>query len=143
MVKSDAGAENIFNLTRPLAYRCQILHYHRRLSRLYIEVMQGPRDAPAFYLLFADVAYIDAPAAWQGADFAIASREEAVELMLATGLIGPAVRQFPDAYAALTEVTRLYQTRGPGWPVRILAGSANMLRQVPAEIAGGAFRIFG
>lgn len=131
MVKSQTGDTNIFNLSDPMAYRCQILHYHSRLSRLYISVYQGQKDIPAFYFLFSDVAYIDAPVSWQGADFSIAESQRCIDLMLERALIGPAILQFPDAYASITAHAKLYTGRTFGPPIRLIAASAAMLQKIP------------
>ena len=85
MAKIAHGSENAFNISKPGRYRCQVFHYHRRLSRLYLSVYQGQRAEPAFYLLFSDVAYLDAPMSWQGARFDIAEREACIALMLEAG----------------------------------------------------------
>lgn len=134
MVKIEHGSDNVFNISRPTAYRCQIFHYHRKLSRLYLSVYQGQKNIPAFYLLFSDVGYIDAPMSWMSAEFNIADRDTCIDLMLQTGLVGEAIHQFPDAYASITDYARLYIVPTPHKPVRIIASSGTMLNQVPAEI---------
>ncbi len=135
MAKRAPGSANAFNISQPMRYRCQILHYHRRLSRLYLAVYQGQRSEPAFYLLFTDVAYLDAPMSWQGADFDIAEQQDCIALMLETGLVGAAIHQFPDAYASVTDYARLYLARSPHRQVRIIASSGSLLTAIPAEIA--------
>lgn len=135
MVKTEQNAENIFNITSPENYRCQVLHYHNRLSRLYLSVFQGKSEVPAFYLLFSDVGYLDCPMSWQGAQFDIAPDEHCIELLLETGLIGRAVLQFPRAYASITDYAKLYMGQSSGErPIRIIASSANMLRSLPSEL---------
>lgn len=134
MVKTEAGSQNAFNISQPMRYRCQVHHYHRKLSRLYLSVYKGQRSEPAFYLLFSDVAYIDAPMSWLGADFAIAQGDECVELLLKLGLVGQAIEQFPEAYASITEYARLYQARAVNSLVRIIASSAAILQDIPSEI---------
>ncbi len=134
MVKTERGSQNAFNISKAQGYRCQIFHYHRRLSRLYLSVYQGLRTQPAFYILFSDVAYIDAPMSWQSADFDIAERQACIALMLEVGLIGQAIQQFPDAYAAITDYARLYRVRGPQRQIRIIASSAAILKTIPKEI---------
>lgn len=134
MAKNEPGAVNIFNVTDPAEYRCQILHYHARLSRLYLRVFKGAADYPAFYLLFADVAYLDCPAAWQGANFQIADPDECIALMLETNLIGKAILQYPGAYASITDYARLYMVKTSGRPVRLIANSASMLNSLPDGI---------
>lgn len=134
MAKNEHGSGNAFNITNPARYRCQIHHYHRKLSRLYVSVYPGRRDEPAFYLLFADVAYIDAPMSWLGAEFNIAARDECIALMLAIGLVGEAIRQFPDAYASITDYARLYRVQSVRSEIRIIAGSGSILRGIPGDI---------
>ncbi len=134
MAKHNPGSSNAFNISRPERYRCQVLHYHRRLSRLYLCVYQGLREEPAFYLLFSDVAYIDAPMSWQGAAFNIASREDCTALLLDRGIIGDAIRQFPDAYASITEYARLYTVSAAAQRIRIVASSAALLQTIPPEM---------
>ena len=134
MVKVAHGSKNAFNISNPGRYRCQVFHYHRRLSRLYLSVYQGPRTEPAFYLLFSDVAYIDAPMSWHGAGFDIADQDACIALMLDLGLIGEAIRRFPDAYAAITDYACLYTVQTPAKELRIIASSAAILKSIPAEI---------
>lgn len=91
---------------------------------------------PAFYLLFADVAYFDCPVTWTGADFAIAERDDCIRLMLEAGLIGEAILRFADAYASITDYARLYVAMTQGQrPIRLIANSANMLRELPDDLA--------
>ena len=137
MVKSAQGATNIFNISDPEKYRCQLVHYHNRLSRLYLAVYKGTdrASAPVFYLLFSDVGYMECPVSWEGAGFDIASGEDCIALMLDRGLIGRAILQFPNAYASITDHAKLYigHTKGDS-PIRIIANSANMLQDLPASV---------
>ncbi|MGB1285511.1 MAG: hypothetical protein ACPG7F_03170 [Aggregatilineales bacterium] len=134
MVKTEPGIPNIFNITAPERYRCQLYFYHNRLSRLYLSVYKDQQQHAAFYLLFTDVAYLDCPINWQGADFSIADRDDCIELMLASGLIGQAILKFPGAYASITDHARLYQVMYVDKLIQIIAGSATMLRQLPDDI---------
>lgn len=134
MAKTDHGSQNAFNITNPARYRCQVFHYHRKLSRLYLSVYQGARDQPAFYLLFSDVAYIEAPMSWLGAEFDIAARGECIALMLEVGLVGDAIHQFPDAYASITDYARLYRVRSVHSEIRIIASSAAILQTIPVDL---------
>lgn len=137
MVKTEQGETNIFNISKPENYRCQILHYHNRLSRLYLAVYKGQdrAAAPVFYVLFSDVAYFECPVTWEGAEFNIAASEDCIALMLEAGLIGQAILQFPKAYASITDYARLYiaQTQADK-QVRIIANSANMIHKLPADL---------
>jgi len=71
---------------------------------------------------------------WQSVDFYEAPAQDCIDLMLKTGIIGPAVLQFPDAYASITDVARLYRVDTPGTPIQIIASSASMLDTVPTNI---------
>jgi hypothetical protein len=124
--------ENVLGIAAPALYRCQIHRYYSGLSRLYLRLFKGQADLPAFYVLFADVGYIDAPVNWQSADFQIAPKQDCIDLMLKTGLVGPAILQFPDAYAAVTDYARLYVARGT--TVRIIASSASLLTDLPPDL---------
>ena len=95
---------------------------------------QGARHEPAFYLLFSDVAYIEAPMSWRGAQFDIAERDDCIALMLKVGLVGEAIHQFPDAYASITDYARLYRARSVHSVIRIIASSAAILQTIPGEI---------
>ncbi len=134
MAKVEQNSRNVFNITKPAGYRCQVFHYHRKLSRLYLSVYQGQRNQPAIYILFSDVAYIEAPMSWLGAEFNIASKQGCIDLMIDVGLIGPAIRQFPDAYASITDYARLYTVNSPNSVIRIIASSGTLLQSIPSEI---------
>lgn len=132
--------ENIFNLPAPTLYRCHVHHYHARLSRLYIRVFKtdgglSTVQIPAFFLLFSDVGYVEGPINWDGANFCLAPHEDCIDLMLETGMIGKAVLQFPDAYAAITDTARLYVVKTAHSPVRIIASSAARLPSLPPELS--------
>ena len=136
MVKTQSGETNIFNVTDAEIYRCQVHHYHSRVSRLYLRVYKGQVDIPVFYLLFSDVAYFDCPVNWQGVDFGIADSDDCIALMLEAGLVGRAILQFPNAYASLTDYARLYVAEtSANRPVKIIANSANMVKSLPADIS--------
>lgn len=117
-----------------MLYRCQVHHYHARLSRLYIRAYKGQAQLPAFYMLFSDVGYWEGPVSWQGIAFEIGPKDACIELMLETGIIGPAIHQFPDAYASLTDHVKLYITPTGHRPVRIIAGSASRIVDIPPEL---------
>lgn len=136
MAKHDFGASNIFNITQADTYRCQVLHYHTRLSRLYLRVFHEQRETPIFYLLFTDVGYMECPMGWTGANFCIGSQDECIELMLKVGMIGQAILRFPDAYASITDIARLYYIDLPGTTLKWIAGSASMLQTLPPNIEG-------
>jgi hypothetical protein len=131
MAKNAFNSTNIFNITNPETYRCQVLQYHAKLSRLTICVFKDQPDAPAFYLLFTDVGYMDCPMAWQGAEFNIGSQDACIELMLEVGLIGQAILRFPNAYASITEYARLYEIKTAHKVGRLIASSGTLLNQKP------------
>src|SRR5690606_13316611 len=121
-------------LPNPMLYRCHTHRYFSGLSRLYIRVFKEHQEAAAFYLLFSDVGYFEGPVSWQGADFGIADDNTCIELMLRTGLVGEAILQFPDAYAAITEHAKLYIITTTHTPVKLIASSASLLTEVPPEL---------
>jgi hypothetical protein len=122
------GETNIFKITDPDSYRCQIWYYEARLSRLSIRVYRAQdRETPVFGLLFIDVAYWDGPMTWDGVNFHVASHDECIALMLETGLIGQAILQFPDAYASITEMARLFVVETKTRPVRLIASSGTQM----------------
>ena len=134
MAKVKHGSVNVFSIRQPQNCRCQIFHYHRKLSRLYLSVYRGQASQTAFYILFSDVAYIEAPMTWTSAQFHIAEKSACIKLMIRTGLIGEAIRQFPQAYAAITDCARLYFVPTAQRKVRIIASSGSLMRKLPAEI---------
>lgn len=131
MAKTQFGAGNIFNITDAGVYRCQVVQYHAKLSRLYISVLKD--QAPVFYLLFTDVGYLECPTSWQGAHFDIGTQDECIALMLEAGLIGQAILRFPNAYASLTEEARLYTVQHTTARIRFIANSANLLHGPPKD----------
>lgn len=127
-------ADRVFEIASPTLYRCQVYRYFNGLSRLYVGAFKPYQNVPAFYVLFSDVAYFEGPVNWQSVDFYIASAQACIDLLLNTGVIGPAVLQFPDAYATITETARLYQVDTPNSTIRIIASSATLLDSIPAGI---------
>jgi hypothetical protein len=130
-MSQQPGETNIFKITDPDAYRCQIWHYEAKLSRLSIRVYRAQdRETPAFGLLFIDVAYWDGPMTWGGVDFRVASHDECIALMLETGLVGQAILQFPGAYASITEMARLFVVETKTRPIRLIASSGTQMTSV-------------
>lgn len=111
-----------------------MLHYHTRLSRLYIRAFKLMQQEAAFYLLFSDVGYFEGPMTWEGANFTIAPHDDCIQLMLRVGMIGEAILQFPDAYASITEAAHLYEVRTTHTPVRIIASATTLLTDLPGEL---------
>lgn len=134
MANIEHDTDNVFNISEPGRYRCQIYHYHNRLSRLYLSVYKGQNQAAAFYLLFPDLGYVEAPINWQGANFRITPKQECIDLMLKTALVGPAILQFPEAYGSITNHAYLYTVDALEQPVRIIAGRATLLQHLPSDI---------
>lgn len=126
--------ERIFEIKGAQLYRCQVYRYFSGLSRLYLSVFRPQQNVPAFYILFSDVAYFEGPMNWQSVDFYEAPAQDCIDLMLKTGIIGPAVLQFPDAYASITDVARLYRVDTPGTPIQIIASTPSILDSVPTNI---------
>ncbi len=126
--------DSIFEIASPWLYRCQVYRYFNGLSRAYLGVFKPHQNVPAFYILFSDVAYFEGPVNWQSVDFYVAPPQDCIDLMLHTGIIGPAILQFPDAYASVTETANLYQVDTPASQIRIIAGSAALLDTIPANI---------
>ena len=123
-----------FAIPSPQLYRCQVYRYFSGLSRLYLSAFKPYQTVPAFFLLFSDVAYFEGPMGWESADFRLAPHDDCVALMLSAGIIGEAVLQFPDAYAAVTAAANLYTVQTPRASVRIIAGSAALLPEIPASL---------
>ncbi|MAS35049.1 MAG: hypothetical protein CL610_13650 [Anaerolineaceae bacterium] len=126
--------DSVFEIKAPQLYRCQVYRYFSGLSRLYLSVFKPQQNIPAFYVLFSDVGYFEGPMNWQSVDFYIAPPQACIDLMLHTGIIGPAVLQFPDAYASITDTARLYRVDTGQAPVQIIASSASLLDSVPSSI---------
>lgn len=126
--------DRIFDIKAPQLYRCQVYRYFNGLSRLYVGAFKPYQNVPAFYILFSDVAYFEGPVNWSSADFYIAPAHDCIDLMLQTGIIGPAILQFPDAYASITESANLYCVDTPETRIRIIASSAALLDSIPANI---------
>ena len=126
--------DSVFEITNARLYRCQVYRYFSGLSRLYLSIFKPKQTVPAFYLLFSDVAYFEGPVNWQSVDFYIGASEDCLDLLLQTGIIGPAVLQFPDAYATITDTARLYLVDTPNSQIRIIASSAARLDSVPTNI---------
>lgn len=123
-----------FEIATPTLYRCHLHYYHSRLSRLYVRCFKGMATEPAFYLLFADVGYIDAPVNWQGVGFQIAPLEECLSLMGRVGLVDPRWLEDAETRAALGDATRLYVLETPNTPIQIIAGAASRLDALPPEL---------
>ena len=127
-------SDNVLKLATPTLYRCQVYRYFSGLSRLYLSVFKPNQTVPAFYVLFSDVAYFEGPMGWESAAFYTEDKDTCVDLLLRTGIIGPAILQFPDAYAPITETVRLYTVDSAHSQIKIVASSIARLESVPADI---------
>ena len=124
----------ITDVSNAQLYRCQVYRYFSGLSRLYLSVFKFQQNVPAFYLLFSDVAYFEGPVSWESADFYEGGPEDCIDLLLNTGIVGPAILEFPKAYAPITETVRLYLVNTPHSQIKIIAGSVARLETVPADL---------
>ncbi len=117
----------------PKRYSCNVFRYHSSLSRLYIRVFEGLKDAPSFYLLFTDVGYFEGPMNWRGVDFVRADAEDCLSLMVATGMVDDMMLDDLDTRQALAEAAYLYTLQTGHSRIRIIAGEAVKLQNLPAE----------
>ncbi len=100
---------------------------------MYIRVFEGLKDAPSFYLLFTDVGYFEGPMNWRGVDFVRASADDCLSLMVATGMVDDMYLDDPDTRQALAEAAHLYTLQTEHSRIRIIAGEAVKLQELPAE----------
>jgi hypothetical protein len=122
---------NAFNIKTPQIYRAHVYRYHSKLSRLYVRAFKEDAKEPAFYLLFSDVAYFEGPMNWQGVHFHIAPPQESLTLMQKSGILMDAP---PEMLQAIAEVTHLYILDSPPTTVKIIAGHAARLNEIPPEL---------
>ncbi|MFN8371735.1 MAG: hypothetical protein U0694_02505 [Anaerolineae bacterium] len=122
---------NVFNIKTPQIYRCNVHRYHNKLSRLYIRAFKGEAQEPAFYLLFTDVGYFEGPMNWQGVGFRLAPARECLTLMQKAGLLAGVQ---PELASAIAEMTHLYLLDTPATIIKIIAGQATRLNEIPTDI---------
>ncbi|NWF70780.1 MAG: hypothetical protein HXY40_16980 [Chloroflexi bacterium] len=122
-------AANIFRIQHAQEYVCHVHRYYSGLSRLYVRAFKGRAPEPAFYLLFSDVSYFEGPLNWQGAGFRKAAAADCHALMQRAGLLDNVPREM---LPTLLEVTHLYLLDSA--PLRIVAGHAVRLTQIPPEL---------
>lgn len=127
--------DNVFNIDNPKLYVCNVYKYDSNLSKLYIRVFKGRSTQASFYLFFSDVGYFEGPMNWQGAEFRTASTEACFTLMRNAGVVEPSYLDDPDMQAALAEAAHLYEVETLHSTVRIIAGSAIMMREIPTSNA--------
>ncbi|MEO1440773.1 MAG: hypothetical protein AAFV33_10240 [Chloroflexota bacterium] len=126
-------SDNHFNIKAPNLYRCNVYRYSATLSQLYIRVFKGMSVAPSFYLFFSDVGYFEGPMNWEGADFQKATSEECISLMRKTGMVQDFLLDDPETREALTESVYLYTVETQHTTIRIIAGEAVLMPDVPSE----------
>jgi hypothetical protein len=115
------GANNVFELQDAGQFRAEVYHYQRRLGRMYLRLSRGTEPT---YVQLSNVAYIEAPSVWSGAGFRTASQAEYEAFVREKGL----------TISNLTsDAMRLYILDGEQ-PVRIVAGSAQILNELPTNI---------
>lgn len=125
---------NIFDIASPQIYRCNIFRYHSGLSKLYIRVFKGMATAPSFYLFFTDVGYFEGPMNWQGVAFQQADADASLRLMRELGIVEDIMLDDPDTRQALAEAAHLYTLQTSHSLIRIIAGDAVKLDDVPEEL---------
>lgn len=116
-----SGASNVFELQEPTTYRTEVYHYQRRLGRMYLRVTKGSEPT---YIQLSNVRYIEAPSAWSGADFRTATQSE-YEAFIA--------EKHLQINHLAEESMRLYLLDG-AMPVRIVAGTAQIVNELPKDI---------
>ncbi len=124
----------IFKIATPEVYRCNILRYDTRLSKIYVRAFNGMSDDPSFYLLFTDVGYFEGPLNWQGAGLYKLQADECLQLMVDVGLVADFMLDDPDTLSVLKETANLYEFRTKFRPVRLIAGDVVMRHEVPADL---------
>ncbi|MEM6284374.1 MAG: hypothetical protein AAF787_19435 [Chloroflexota bacterium] len=126
-------SDNHFNIKAPNLYRCNMYRYSSTLSKLYIRVFKGMSVAPSFYLFFSDVGYFEGPMNWEGADFQRQESDACIALMRRVGMVQDFLLDDPETREALMESAHLYTVQTQHTTIRIVAGEAVMLADVPPE----------
>jgi hypothetical protein len=120
-VAIQTGVNNAFGLADPASYQAEVYHYQRRLGRMYLRLT---RDNDTTYIRLSNVAYIEAPSGWKSADFHTAAPDEYEAFVREKGLL---------VNGLTAESMRLYVLDGQQ-PVRIVAGTAQILDELPLDI---------
>jgi hypothetical protein len=126
-------SDNYFNIKAPNLYRCNVYRYSSMLSQLYIRVFKGMSVAPSFYLFFSDVGYFEGPMNWGGVDFQLQTPDDCLDLMRGMGMVEDFLLDDPDTREALMESAHLYTVKTKHSTIRIVAGEAVMMADVPPE----------
>lgn len=116
------GTANIFNLANPDAYRVEMFHYRRNGFRLLLRVSG---EHQTFFLQFSGVSYLEIPASWQGANFQAASLADYRAVLQSAGL---------TENSLIADTLRLYVVDTPEKPVRFIAGSVVVLRELDDRV---------
>jgi hypothetical protein len=120
-ISVPAGITNVFELAKPTDYRGEVYYYQRRLGRMFLRLT---RSSESLYIQLSNVTYIEAPSFWSGAAFRTATQSEYEAFVQEKDL---SVNQFAD------KSMRLYVLEGEQ-PVRIVAGVARMLDDLPMDV---------
>jgi hypothetical protein len=116
-----AGVNNVFELAEPANYRAEVYYYQRRLGRMFLRLT---RSGDPLYIQLSNVSYIEAPSFWSGASFRTATQNEYEAFVREKEL---SINHFAD------KSMRLYILDGEQ-PVRIVAGTARMLDDLPLDV---------
>jgi uncharacterized membrane protein YGL010W len=121
IVATRVGVNNIFGLPDSASYYTEVYHYQRRLGRMYLRLTKNNEPS---YIRLSNVAYIEAPSGWKGAEFRTASQGEYEAFVRGKGL---------TIAGLAAESMRLYVLDGQQ-PVRIVAGTAQVMDELPTDI---------
>lgn len=128
-------ANRVFDIKTPGMYRCNVFKYNSGLSKLYIRVFKSVNSAPSFYIFFCDVGYFEGPMNWTSADFQVRPADECLDLMQAVGLVEDFRLDDEEIKKALAEAAHLYTVKTTHTTIRIIAGDAVMMTEIPDEIS--------
>src|SRR5690606_39066003 len=120
-IAMPAGAVNAFALSEPDTYRAEVYHYQRRLGRM---VLRLSKVGETSYIQLSNVRYIEAPSLWVGAGFRTAPQSEYEAFINEKHL---------QVNHLAEDAMRLYVLDGQS-PVRIVAGTAQVLDELPQDI---------
>jgi hypothetical protein len=118
-IYNEHGAGNVFGLQAASLRVMEVYHYQRRLGRMILRVTG---EGEPLYIQLENVVYMEAPAFWKGATLNTATEAE-YRLFLNEKKL--AISGFAE------ETMRLYWNDAG---VRIVAGSAEFLDELPANI---------
>jgi|GEM_PF-3224432 len=117
----EANSTNAFNIDNAETLSVDIHGYQRRLGRMVLRITG---DNSPIYVQLSNVAYMEAPAFWKGANFRTASDTEYQAFVAEKGIY----------INSLTEDSmRLYVIEGKS-SVKIVAGTAQILEELPDNL---------